>query len=73
MAKRKKEIQAERVLDYMKTHDGITVVEAIVNMEPSILALPRRIKDLKNKGYNIEMTWQRRPNGEKFGLYRLVD
>ena len=73
MAKRKKEIQAERVLDYMKTHDGITVVEAIVNMEPSILALPRRIKDLKNQGYNIEMTWQRRPNGEKFGLYRLVD
>ena len=69
MAKRK--IQTEKVLDFMQTHDGITSWEAFESL--NILSLPRRIKDLREQGYNIEMTWQRRPNGEKFGLYRLVD
>lgn len=69
MAKRK--IQTEKVLDFMRTHDGITSWEAFESL--NILSLPRRIKDLREQGHNIEMTWQRRPNGEKFGLYRLVD
>ena len=69
MAKRK--IQTEKVLEFMQTHDGITSWEAFESL--NILSLPRRIKDLREQGYNIEMTWQRRPNGEKFGLYRLVD
>ena len=67
----KKKIQTMRVLEFMQTHDGITSWEAFESL--NILSLPRRIKDLREQGYNIEMTWQRRPNGEKFGLYRLVD
>ena len=63
--------QTVRVLEFMQTHDGITSWEAFESL--NILSLPRRIKDLREQGYNIEMTWQRRPNGEKFGLYRLVD
>ena len=69
MAKRK--IQTEKVLDFMRTHDGITTWEAFESL--NILALARTIKDLREQGYNIEMTYQKRPNGEKFGLYRLVD
>ena len=69
MARRTK--QTIRVLEFMQTHDGITSWEAFESL--NILSLPRRIKDLREQGYNIEMTWQRRPNGEKFGLYRLVD
>ena len=61
--------QTVRVLEFMQTHDGITSWEAFESL--NILSLPRRIKDLREQGYNIEMTWQRRPNGEKFGLYRL--
>lgn len=67
----KKTKQTEKVLSFMQTHDGITSWEAFESL--NILSLPRRIKDLREQGYNIEMTWQRRPNGEKFGLYRLVD
>lgn len=67
----KKKIQTMRVLEFMQDHDGITSWEAFESL--NILSLPRRIKDLREQGYNIEMTWQRRPNGEKFGLYRLVD
>lgn len=55
----------------MRTHDGITSWEAFESL--NILSLPRRIKDLREQGHNIEMTWQKRPNGEKFGLYRLID
>ena len=69
MAKRK--IKTEKVLNFMRTHDGITTWEAFESL--NILALARRIKDLREQGYNIEMTYQKRPNGEKFGLYRLVD
>lgn len=67
----KKEKQTTRVLEFMRTHDGITTWEAFESL--NILALARRIKDLREQGYNIEMTYQKRPNGEKFGLYRLVD
>ena len=67
----KRKIQTEKVLDFMRTHDGITTWEAFESL--NILALARRIKDLREQGYNIEMTYQKRPNGEKFGLYRLVD
>lgn len=66
----KKQKQTERVLEYMQQHDGITSWEAFESL--NILSLPRRIKDLREQGHNIEMTWQKRPNGEKFGLYRLV-
>ena len=69
MARRTK--QTVRVLEFMTSHDGITSWEAFESL--NIISLPRRIKDLREQGYNIEMTWQRRPNGEKFGLYRLVD
>lgn len=67
----KKVSQNIKVLEFMRTHDGITTWEAFESL--NILALQRRIKDLREQGYNIEMTWQKRPNGEKFGLYRLVD
>lgn len=66
----KKKIQTERVLEYMQTHDGITSWEAFESL--NIISLPRRIKDLREQGHRIEMTWQKRPNGEKFGLYRLI-
>lgn len=71
MSIKKRRTQNQAVLEYMQTHDGITSWEAFENF--SIISLPRRIKDLKERGHSIEMTWQRRPNGEKFGLYRLVD
>ena len=71
MPKVRKPKQTTKVLEFMRTNDGITSWEAFQYL--NIVCLPRRIKDLRNEGYNIDMTWQRRPNGEKFGLYRLVD
>jgi hypothetical protein len=46
------EIQNKRVLDYMKSHRGITSLEAI--QELGVTRLSARILDLKNKGYDID-------------------
>lgn len=67
----KKEKQVIRVLNFMRRNDGITTWEAFQYL--NILSLPRRIKDLREMGYNINMTYQRTPDGERYGLYKLVE
>ena len=71
MPRKRKQTQNDKVLKFMQTNDGITVWEAVYYL--SILSLPRRIKDLKEQGYNITMTWQKTPDGERFGLYKLME
>lgn len=67
----KKEKQTIRVLNFMKRNNGITTWEAFQYL--NILSLPRRIKDLKEMGYQIEMTYQKSPSGERYGLYKLME
>jgi hypothetical protein len=43
--------QTEQVLFWCKTHKGITSAEAFYNL--GIAHLPRRIKDLQERGYKI--------------------
>ena len=40
-----------RIIEYMKTHDGITSMDAFKDL--GITRLSARIKDLRSLGYNI--------------------
>ena len=66
--------QNEKVLEYLKRHDGITSREASVNL--SCTRLAARIADLKKRGYEITDDWDYSLNqfGDKvrFKRYRLA-
>ena len=64
-----------RILDYMRTHNGITSQDAF--RELGITRLSARIKDLRELGYNISTIMVDGTNryGEpiRYGLYKLVE
>lgn len=62
--------QCEKVLDYMRHHDGISTYTAF---EMKITRLAARISELKKQGYTI--TSERRLSEEKkpYVVYRLED
>lgn len=45
-----------RIVDYMKSHNGITVKECTIHVGTGDLR--RRICDLKEKGYTIADQWE---------------
>lgn len=49
-----------RIIEYMKTHKGITVGECRDNIGTT--ELRRRICDLREKGYEIKSVWEEGPN-----------
>lgn len=71
MAKIKRKAQTVKILEYMRTHDGITAEEACLRL--NVWRLAARIKDLRKQGYNITTEMVKAPNGERFGLYRLTE
>lgn len=71
MPRKRKQTQSDKVLKFMRKNNGITVWEAVYYL--SILSLPRRIKDLRQQGYNIKTTYQKTPDGERFGIYTLEE
>lgn len=48
--------QCKKILNYMKTHDGITTLEASDKLR--ITRLPARIYDLKAAGVLITYVWE---------------
>lgn len=50
-----RETQCSRLLDYMKTYGRVTCLDGYRDL--GIVSFPRRILDLKRKGYKIESTW----------------
>lgn len=50
----------KRIIEYMKTHKGITVGECRDKIGTT--ELRRRICDLKDKGYEIKAVWEEGPN-----------
>lgn len=49
--------QTSAVLDYMRTHDGITTLEAFLNL--GVTRLSARIWDLREEGHEITATRRR--------------
>ena len=49
--------QTAKVLEYMRTHDGITTLEAFNSL--GVTRLSARIWDLKEAGFRIATSWRR--------------
>ena len=64
-----------RIIEYMKSHNGITSQDAFKHL--GITRLSARIKELRELGYNIStiMIDGKNKYGEpvRYGLYRLVE
>ena len=63
--------QRARVLDYLKTHEGLTVMEAVSDM--GILSLPKRIEELRKAGHPITLTYKVTKSGARYGVYALQE
>ena len=59
--------QCDRVLNYLKEHGEITTRQAVTEL--NILSLPRRIMELRQRGYRIELVYKKSPNGARYGIY----
>ena len=67
--------QKETVLNHLKTHKGLTHMEAV--QEYYILQLPQRIAELRADGHHIERVWikKKKPDGRtiKYVEYQLKE
>lgn len=67
--KRKKPTQEELVLRYMQEHGSITSWDAFTDL--NITRLSGRIFDLRDQGYNIDMSYKTSASGARYGVYTL--
>lgn len=65
-----KATQCDKVLAWLLIRGELTNYEAVTEL--NIMALPRRIKDLRNAGHHIVTRYEKSPNGAKYGVYSLV-
>lgn len=64
--------QALTVLKHIQKAGSITLREAI--LDHSVQSLPRRIKDLREAGFNIVGSWRSHPlTGQRYMRYALED
>lgn len=62
--------QRDKVLNYLKTKGGLTVRDAM--LELNINCLPKRIEELRKEGYPIITEWVNGKNA-RYGVYRLEE
>lgn len=67
----KKSTQCSVVLDWLKNRGELTNRQAVTEL--NILALPRRVMELRDAGYNIDMTYRVSKNGSRYGVYTLQE
>ena len=58
--------QRARIIEYLKTHDGITQYDAIKHI--SVMRLASRISEMRKLGYDVRDAWVKGKNkyGEKY-------
>lgn len=61
--------QNAAILDYLRTHDGITPLEALSAC--GVMRLAARIDELKRAGFGFEVETVKRA-GKRFARYRLA-
>ena len=62
--------QRDKVLSYLRTRGGLTVREAM--LELNINSLPKRIEELRSMGYPIITKWVYGKN-TRYGIYILEE
>ena len=69
--RKKRATQEDRVLQYLREHDGMTTMNAVNVLK--IMNPQQRILNLRERGYNIVTEWEISPNGARYGIYRLQE
>lgn len=69
--KKKRLTQEDRVLQYLREHDGMTTMNAVNVLK--IMNPQQRILNLRESGYNIVTEWEVSPSGARYGIYRLKE
>lgn len=62
--------QRDRVLRWLETRGGLTVRDAMIEM--NINCLPKRIEELRKMGYPIRTEWIH-GNDVRYGVYKLEE
>lgn len=62
--------QRDRVLRWLETRGGLTVRDAMIEM--NINCLPKRIEELRKMGYPIRTEWIHE-NDVRYGVYKLEE
>lgn len=68
---RAKEIQRQRVLNWLEERGELTVFDAVGTLH--ILSLPKRIEELRKSGVPIVTDWRRSEYGSRYGVYRIAE
>ena len=66
-----KQTQRDRVLSRLRTRGGLTVREAVTEL--NVMSAPKRIEELRDEGYPITLDWVRTESGSRYGVYRLKE
>lgn len=61
--------QTDLVLGYLKAFGSLTNIQAVEELH--IMALARRVMELRRSGYVIDMEYKTAPNGNRYGVYTL--
>lgn len=69
--RKKRLTQEDRVLQYLREHDGMTTMKAVNVLK--IMNPQQRILNLRERGYNIVTEWEVSPSGARYGIYRLKE
>lgn len=66
---RNKRTQAALVLDWLNKYGEITTREAVTEL--NIMALAKRIEELRKRGHIINTEYRKSPSGARYGVYSL--
>jgi hypothetical protein len=61
--------QTNKIMNHLIDVGSITFLEAWTLY--SVRSLPRRIKDLRERGFNIITEWRKDNNGQKYAKYLI--
>lgn len=64
--------QNERVLEYMRTHKGITALDAMRLPDDMVMRLAARISELREDGYTIDKEMEKTEKGKRYARYFLI-
>ena len=63
--------QLDKLMNYLESHDGITTLEATIQL--GICRLSERIRELEREGVSVRHDPEKTPNGARVIRYRLDD
>ena len=62
--------QIVELMKHFETHDSISSLEGFYVYK--MMALPRRICDLEERGYEFSKEWKTDPTGKKYKRYTII-